>query len=355
MNFNSDSIENSDSDIVFSDEELAPAPNEKNSWKILIVDDEPDLHTVTELALRHFSFEGKSLSFLHAYSGKQAEKQITEHPDTALILLDVVMETEDAGLLVAKHIRETLDNHMVRILLRTGQPGVAPERDVIVNYEINEYRTKDELTAQRLFTTFIAALRNYRDLRMIERNRRGLEKIVGATGTLFEMQSIEHFMSSALTELKTLLGLGDDEAFYCPATCFSTADAAGKLNAPESCENKSSCAQIPAAILHDTRKTDTQRNSLFFHDGCATYLFIGNKKSNMICLHGRENLSQVDRHLLEVFCSNIPIAIDNISLRQEIEDTQKEVVYRMGATANDARAKPATTSGAWLNTPGCWR
>jgi diguanylate cyclase (GGDEF)-like protein len=145
---------------------------QNNVWKILIIDDEPSVHRATELALRTFKFEGKPLVFYSAYSGAEGKQVIAqEHPDIALILLDVVMESHDAGLKVAQYIREELKNQQVRIVLRTGQPGEAPEESVILNYDINDYKLKVELTRQKLITTAISSLRSYRDIRIIERQR----------------------------------------------------------------------------------------------------------------------------------------------------------------------------------------
>jgi two-component system sensor histidine kinase ChiS len=122
-----------------------------DTWKIIIIDDEAEIHNVTKLVLNDFTFDGKSLTFISAYSGEEAKGLIEKHPDTALILLDVVMETDDAGLEVVKYIRDVLGNLLVRIILRTGQPGQAPEDVVIINYDINDYKTKTELTTRKLF------------------------------------------------------------------------------------------------------------------------------------------------------------------------------------------------------------
>ncbi len=138
------------------------------AWKMIIVDDDAEVHQATKLALRSFTFEGKPLTFLSAFSGAEAKKLIAVHPDTAFILLDVVMETNDAGLRVIQYIREELKNQIVRVILRTGQPGDAPEESVILNYDINDYKLKVELTRQKLITSAIAALRSYRDLITIE-------------------------------------------------------------------------------------------------------------------------------------------------------------------------------------------
>lgn len=161
----------SDDELVFADEtkekpvlaDKTPTKREEpKTWKIMIVDDEETVHEMTERVLRRFSFENRSVCFLKAYSGEEAKHLICDHPDIALILLDVVMETDHAGLEVVRYIREELRNDIVQIILRTGQPGQAPEHDVIVGYSINDYKTKTELTAQKLFTTVATSLRAYR-------------------------------------------------------------------------------------------------------------------------------------------------------------------------------------------------
>ncbi len=147
----------------------------EDSWQIMIVDDDIKVHLVTKLSLKNFRFDDKPLTFVSAYSGNEAKRLIMEHPDTALILLDVVMESNNAGLMVAQHVREVLNNESVRIILRTGQPGQAPEESIILAYDINDYKTKTELTQQKLFTTIMSALRSYRDITTIKDSREELQ------------------------------------------------------------------------------------------------------------------------------------------------------------------------------------
>lgn len=137
---------------------------EKECWKTLIVDDDPDVHDVTRHVMQHFSFDSKPLKFISAYSGKEAKSLMEEHPDIVLILLDVVMEDSQAGLKVVEYIRTALHNKLVRIVLFTGQPGEVPEESIIVEYDINDYALKTELTHKRLFTSIVSALRSYRDM-----------------------------------------------------------------------------------------------------------------------------------------------------------------------------------------------
>jgi len=148
-----------------------------DAWKIMIVDDEAEVHQVTKLALHKVTFEGKPLVFLSALSGAEARALIQQHPDTAVIFLDVVMETIDSGLHLIRFIREELGNKLVRIILRTGHSGEAPEEAIIREYDINDYRTKTELTRQKLYTTLIISLRAFLSLTSLKAKQAELEKL----------------------------------------------------------------------------------------------------------------------------------------------------------------------------------
>ncbi len=181
-----------DDEIIFVEEgdiDIENSPNfgqnqtqvNVDRWKVIIADDEPDVHRATQIALSNLTFEGKPIVFISAYSGEECKQLINVHTDAALILLDVVMETNDAGLRLVKYIREELDNHQIRIVLRTGNSGEAPEDSVILNYDINDYKLKVELTRQNLLTTMLASLRAYRDIITIEHQKiklaQALEKL----------------------------------------------------------------------------------------------------------------------------------------------------------------------------------
>jgi len=149
-------------------EEPVPAATTLPPWQVLVVDDDPEVHAVTELSLRDFRYDGRPLELLNADSALAARRVLGATPDIALILLDVVMETEHAGLDLARYVREELRNNAVRIVLRTGQPGQAPPLEVVGRYQIDDYRTKTELTFERLHVLVTAALRTYRLVRQLE-------------------------------------------------------------------------------------------------------------------------------------------------------------------------------------------
>ncbi|MRW85924.1 PAS domain S-box protein [Pseudoduganella sp. FT26W] len=150
----------------------APAPP---PWRVLIVDDDVDVHVVTKFSLSNACFQGRRLSFLHAYSGEEALNVLRNTPDIALVLLDVIMETSDAGLHVARQIRDSLHNNLVRIVLRTGQPGQALEHSIILDYDINDFWCKTDLTTRKLFTTVISSLRAYAGLEEAHRHSVALQ------------------------------------------------------------------------------------------------------------------------------------------------------------------------------------
>ncbi|MCF8483276.1 MAG: response regulator [Rhodospirillum sp.] len=168
-----------ENELLFAEEDQDdPPPSEADAnpldWKILIVDDDPEVHLITRTVLSKVRFKGRGLNLLSAHSAAEAKQVFAQHGDIAAILLDVVMESEDAGLRLVHYIREDLGNRATRIILRTGQPGQAPEREVIVNYDINDYKAKTELTAQKLFTTIVSALRAFDDILELETGREQL-------------------------------------------------------------------------------------------------------------------------------------------------------------------------------------
>ena len=177
----------------------------KSSWKVLIVDDELLVHKVTKAVLGNVVIDGRNVNLISAYTAKEALEQLTTHDDIAVIFLDVVMETEDAGLRLCKTIREDLNNDMVQIIIRTGQPGANPENEVILKYKINDYKEKTEISAQKLFTCLVSALRSYQNLVKVKQNKAGLNKIIVATQQLSKVNSVPLLMDGVLSQLVTLI------------------------------------------------------------------------------------------------------------------------------------------------------
>ncbi len=165
------------------------------------------MHEGTRFALYDYNLNGQGIEIISAHSAEEGRELMRTHPNIAVILLDVVMETDDAGLQLVDYIRTELKNETVRIILRTGQPGQAPERRVIVDYDINDYKAKTELTADKLFTALTAALRGYQQLQRMVETRRGLEMIIEGASTLFDFKSMQRLAEGVLTQLATLINV----------------------------------------------------------------------------------------------------------------------------------------------------
>ncbi len=146
--------------------EAAPA---STPWPVLIVDDDPAVHAVTRLCLHGFTFQSRPLEWLSAHSAAEGRSILDQRTDVALVLLDVVMETDQAGLELARHIRDVLRNRAVRIIVRTGEAGQARPLTVIDQYEIDDFRAKTDLTFERMTILFKGALRTYGLMRQLER------------------------------------------------------------------------------------------------------------------------------------------------------------------------------------------
>ena len=323
--------------ILFSTEDEPEAEVETYGrlWKVMVVDDDQLVHNTTKLVLSDFKFEDRRIQLLHAYSSAEAKKVMKEHSDIAVIFLDVVMETEDSGLRMVKYIREDIGNHLVRIILRTGQPGQAPEEKVIVDYDINDYKTKTELTVQKLYTSLITALRSYRDLIKIERNRKGLKHIITSSSTLFETTSLKRFTYGLLTQLSALFEY-EEEAYFHRTSGLAAVEQMGNLTiiaANGDYSNylgKEADQVLPYRILNLMKQASKEKRSLYGPDYFVGYYNSLGCIENFIIFDHLYMKDEVDRELLEMFSSNISIAFDNIYLNHKIVDTQKEIIMRLG-------------------------
>ncbi len=334
MNFNPNP--STGDQLLFAEESDALSDqNRLPPWKIIIVDDEKDVHTITRMALDGFTFEGRELKFYSAYSGGEAEKLLFEQPDAAVVLLDVVMESDDSGLELVQYIRHTLKNQFIRIILRTGRPGQAPERKVIAEYDINDYKEKNELTAQRLFSSVITALRSYRDIRTIEKNRRGLEQIIASSAHLFEIQSLKTFAKGILTQLLSLLNL-DESSLYIQASGFTatyTPEEFSILAGTGDYEDYTShpaAEVLPRDVIYYLDRALTEKQSIFEKNTFVGYFPMEKGPTNLLFLKGCRHFTDLDCGLIRIFSTNVAIAFENIYLNREIVDTQKEVILTLG-------------------------
>ena len=112
---------------------------------------------------------------------------------------------------MAKRIREDLHNDLIRIVLRTGQPGQTPESQVVVDFDVNDYKAKAELTVEKLFTTVITSLRSYERMQAIETSRDGMAKLLEATHDIYRLEPFAAHAPQAMQQVGALIKMGSGE------------------------------------------------------------------------------------------------------------------------------------------------
>jgi diguanylate cyclase (GGDEF)-like protein len=310
-------------DLVFADEVDAADTGTRPPWRILIVDDDADVHSTTTFALDNVIMQGRGLAFLHAYSAAEAFALLGRESDIAVILLDVVMERADAGLQLVRRIRDELGLHDVRIILRTGQPGYAPEMEAIRGYDINDYRTKSELTRTKLYTAVAAAIRSYEQLCALEANRIGMERIVTACAQLMALHGVRDVAYGILAQAAELVGQPVD-GVLCTREFSDGTGTVGALCVVAACGDSRDLDGCELGAQYDdphvTRlalaagRTIAQRGCTT-DDGMLTLFFPGKAGRDFVaCMPLERPISDVETRLLKVFCGMVAVSLDNCEL-----------------------------------------
>ena len=312
-------IDDPDALFAFADEPAgAGAVDGADAWRVLIVDDDADVHRATELALRDVVVEGRTLAFAHAFDAAQAYARLQAEPDTAVMMLDVVMESEHAGLELVRRVREELGRHELRIILRTGQPGYAPELETIRRYDINDYKTKAELTRVRLYTSLTVAVRSYRQLHRLETTRRGLEAIIDAGIDLGRLDTIQRFAQGVVTQLCALFDV-PPEGLVCAASgqrgrqvVAAAGRYSGYIGKPIGELPDATIREAIEGAFAERRSRSGTSHALYFPvdaiDGVVAYV------------SAPRDPARLDERLLEVFVMNISAGFDKLVLHQRIVD-----------------------------------
>ena len=297
-------------------------------WKVAIIDDEEQVHAVTQLVLKNTHIDDLPLQFLNAYSAAEGLSLFQDHPDIALAFIDVIMESDDAGLQLIHKIRNELGNHTTRIVLRTGQPGTSPEETVIRTYDINDYKNKTEVTAIKLKTLLYAGLRSYRDICIIEHHKAGLEKIIGCTTSFLQCSTLKDFASLILGQVAYLLSLEREHIFCCAA--INNAKPEGLRLDVIASSNPANQRALPAEVFNKIKQVQQDKQS-YHGDDCFISYFTTHKGSeNFLYVSKSSKLDSTEHHLLSYFSHNIAIAYENIRLRELMRDSQRELSYILG-------------------------
>ena len=314
-----------DDALVFMDElsgeQASTVKTPQANWRIMIIDDDPDVHSATMFALGNLEIQNRSLSFLHAYSANEARDILSQETNIAVILLDVVMEQEDAGLNLVNYVRKTLGLHDVRIILRTGQPGYAPEIDAIRDYDINDYKTKSELTRTKLYTTVTSAIRSYEQICAITANQRGLELIVNASTELMSQKGLQNFAAGVLQQINILLGR-KIEGLVCSSSEDDDTDNINHFNVITGSQAftqliEHEVSSIDNAQICEILQLSVKQKSNAFSTN-STVLFFENVGQRNICIFLQTQVNELDKRLLDVFCSNVSVGLNNIMLTSRL-------------------------------------
>lgn len=333
---------NEPSDLIFAPEAEPGTSPTQAPWKLLIVDDEESVHEVTRLALHDFEFDHRRLQFLHAHSAAEARNILSDQRDIAVALVDVVMETEHAGLELIEYIRKQLKNRLIRLVIRTGQPGQAPERAIIRDFDINDYKSKTELTAQKLYTTIMASLRAYNDLSALAANRRGLESIIMATGSIFQIAELDRFIQGVMQQLVALLHLGCDSILL-ECDCVAAEHHQGTLQTIAGTGKFGSLVgQNPLPHLSQQAQTmiaeALQTRASVSRTGAYVAFFCPRPgHDEVIYVTTRGGLSADDTRLVELFLHNVAVAYENTLLRSEVEAAHHDMIEMLGEAIQPCR------------------
>jgi diguanylate cyclase (GGDEF)-like protein len=311
-------------ELVFLDESpaLPPATAGRGAWRVMIVDDDEDVHSTTTFALGNLDIQGRPLAFVHAYSAAQARELLRHERDIAVILLDVVMEHDDAGLHLVRHIRDTLKLADVRIILRTGQPGYAPEIDAIRDFDINDYKTKSELTRIKLYTTVTAAIRSYEQIRRIDDSRRGLNRIVEAGTVLTGLHGVRDFAAGALAQAAALLGRPDQEAagLVCVRGETGTVHVVAACGAWHAWEGRQLGIDTDPPLPPALALALAERRNVYGDDAVALYLAGKSCRTFAALLDVPRRPAELEERLLDVFAAHVAVGLDNVELLSHLHD-----------------------------------
>jgi signal transduction histidine kinase/CheY-like chemotaxis protein len=343
-------MSNDDFIRVIEDDSSPPAALEA-MWKVAVIDDDPAVHEGTRFALYDYNLNGQGIEIISAHSAEEGRTLMQEHSDIAVILLDVVMETDDAGLQLVDFIRTELKNETVRIILRTGQPGQAPERRVIVDYDINDYKAKTELTADKLFTALTAALRGYQQLQRMVETRRGLEMIIEGASTLFDFKSMQRLAEGVLTQLATLINV--DCRGILVLRDSATEHEKFSILAASGCYRHFAGTSGPAAALDqdllEAVNGAFSRHAHEFHPKLSVlYVKTGSGREVVVLLETPRQLSPTDRSLVEVFCSRLSVAFDNVILYEQLNDATVRLEERVRDRTRALTAANHRLTSQWI-------
>ncbi|ATD00994.1 HD domain-containing response regulator [Pseudoalteromonas spongiae] len=309
-------------------------------WHILIVDDDKNIHDVTKLVLEGKEILGRTISCTSAFSSEQAKTLLMSDTNWACVFIDVVMESTHAGLELVNWIRNTLNNHLVRLLIRTGQAGYAPEQEVIEKYDINDYRTKTELTATKLVSCTYGALRGFRDLNTVEKSLKSFRNLIEVSGDLLKIQNINDFACAALDNFLSLMEV-ESSAIYIMRhenDIFNQSHkillaSSGRFN-----ELKKANQPFPKNVNAIVEEALSSSHSHFSDDYYVACISTSSDSKAVLYIEFDHQPSDFKASIAELFINNIALMLESLVRQHQTQTTQKELLYIVG-DAIEARSK----------------
>jgi len=332
--------EEDDDEITVVDEQHNNDKNRDKCWHILIVDDEPAIHDVTNLVLKNSTILDKKLVLHSAFSAQEAKKLLQSDIEFCMGFIDVVMESDHAGLELITWIREELKNSTIRLILRTGQAGSAPEERVISQYDIHDYKTKTELTQRKLTTCVYSCIRSYRDITTISKSLEAFKKLIASSTSILKVDKISEFASAALTNLLSLMAI-DSSSVYIVRHETDIFDRIEETYL--ACSGK--FGEIPANIDNISDDIKGKINTAFVNkstDFNDQYFISYYKTSHDACavlyIEFTSPPSGFQNDLAEIFSTNIALVLESLVRHQQSQTNQRELMYILG-DAIEARSK----------------
>ncbi len=324
-------------DYAFHSDEIraAPSAGTEGSWKVMIVVEDRAACEAVSAELTGFGYSGRGLEILCANSATDAEQLIQEHPDTAVILVDADVETDEAGLEFVRFVRDVADDHNVRIVVRKNRSGASIDRRLITDYDVSEHAGQDTLCGDRLYIAMHAALKAYRNVVALQSNKRALEQVIDATSTIFERRSMGQFAQGVLEQLTTLIYLDQGGnvaqtsgiAAVCRGPAIDVVAGTGRFTEQVGIDRR---PMLPHQVLEDFETAIKDEGTVRIGNRIVRNFRTRSGLNYIVYLTDVATDEAPYRHLIEVFARNVGVAFENIQMNEEHERAQREMIYRLG-------------------------
>lgn len=301
-------------------------------WHILVVDDEPSVHDVTRLVLSKLKVFGRALKLHSAYSGEEAKQLLQSDTVFAMSFIDVVMESNNAGLELVEWIRNDLQNQALRIILRTGQPGAAPEEDVIKRYDINDYKSKTELTHTKMVTSVYAGIRGYRDIQTILRSLQAFKRLIESSTNILKVRDIASFANAALDNLFSLLDLESSSIYIVrnEVDFYGHTDQVCLASNGRFGEEPYLLDSIPADIRSLIEDVFVSKKQVHTDKYFVGYYSTSPEASSVLYIEFEDDPTHFNAGMAELFATNLALVFESLLSHEYVLRSQRELMYIVG-------------------------